>query len=517
MKRRKFLKYGVGSLLTAPLILKAYPNVYTDNYASPIVSVFDELATSLSFTNGKVLNYDGVIVDKIISHDIINSRVAKMVDAAVMKITSASSVGKAWESLFPKGHPNPSTKIGIKLNFSYGDWKADKGNDWSKIYCPFGPKAAVTNAIVAGLCQMMDGTFPIENITLIERMYSVGLRKYYPLVQGYRPVLEDNNGLFKDRRPGAFGMHWIYAASPLELPPEAPKFIAAPNYTGEYQAPQRIFSAIYESDFLINYAIAKDHRAAGITGIMKNNYGCTDNPMGTHGSEWRNPDSPYAGTRLCVPVFHKNINMHAPSILNILDALTGVYEGGPLSGKVFHANTIAVSKDAVALDSYLLDMLNVARKKEGLSTLLTADGTTQDGHPNAPFLRIAAENHELGSMSQKNIQRINLSSESSEYVLPTLQKNQSLISESRKMSSGYNVQVFLDNSKRDHTIESRIENSRGRIIKSFSTMKVKSSQAELSWDHKNDEKSTVKEGIYIWYVTVDGILHTSTINDFSNV
>ena len=111
MKRRKFLKYGVGSLLTAPLILKAYPGVYTDNYASPIVSVFDELATNLSFTNGKVLNYDGVIVDKIVSHDIINSRVAKMVDAAIMKITSASSVGKAWESLFPIGHPNASTKL----------------------------------------------------------------------------------------------------------------------------------------------------------------------------------------------------------------------------------------------------------------------------------------------------------------------------------------------------------------------------------------------------------------------
>ena len=425
MKRRKFLKYGVSTALTAPLILKAYPNVYTDSYASSIVSVFDELATKLSFTSSQVVNYDGVIVDKIISHDIINSRVAKMVDAAVKKITGESSVGKAWESLFPAGHPNANTKIGIKLNFSYGDWKGDKENDWSKMYCPFGPKSAITNAIVAGLCQMMDGNFPIENITLVERMYSVGLRKYYPLVQGYRPVMENEDGLYKDKRPGAVGMHWIYAASELELPPEAPKFIAAPDYTGEYQAPQRIYAGIYENDFMINYAIAKDHRAAGITGIMKNNYGCTDNPMGTHGSQWRDPDSPYAGTRLCIPVFHKNVNLHAPSILNVLDALTGMYEGGPLSGKVFHANTIAVSKDAIALDSYLLDILNEVRQNQQLSTLSIADGFTPDNHPNAPFLRIAAENHELGSMSQKNIQRINLSAGTSDYVVPTLDKSQS--------------------------------------------------------------------------------------------
>ena len=517
MKRRNFLKYGVSSVLTAPLILKGYPQLYTNNHASSIISVFDELATKLDFTSGKVLNYDGVRVDKIRSYDIINARVTKMVDAAIMKITNKSTVGKAWEALFPAGHPNANTKIGIKINFSYGDWKGDKENDWSKTYCPFGPKSAVTNAIISGLCQMNDGTFPIENITLIERMYSVGLRKYYPLVQGYRPVSEDDQGLYKDRQEGAFGMHWIYAANALELPPDSPKFIAAPDYTGEYRAPQRIYAAIYESDFLINYAIAKDHRAAGVTGIMKNNYGCTDNPMGTHGSEWRNPDSPYAGTRLCIPVFHKYVNTYAPSIINILDALTGVYEGGPLSGRVFHANTIAVSRDGVALDAYLLNMINRERVKHGLSTLSTQDGTSPDGHPNASFLRIAADNHELGSLSQDNIQYENLSKNTNDYKLPALQKNQSVLSEVRRNAGLYQLRIFLDDSKRDHIIETRIENTRGKIIKSYNTMKVKSSSAILEWDHKDDQNHTMKEGIYIWYVKVDGILHTSTINDFSNV
>ncbi|MCK5368259.1 MAG: DUF362 domain-containing protein, partial [Cyclobacteriaceae bacterium] len=462
------------------------------------------------------LNSDGVIVDKILSTDISNVRVAKMVDTAVMKITNKSSVGLAWESLFPAGHPNMNTKIGIKLNLSYGDYRNDLENDWSKIYCPFGPKSAVTNAIVSGLSQMLDGTFPIENITLIERMYSVGRRKYYPLIQGYRPVSENSEGIYKDTQPGAYGIHWIYAANPIELPSDAPNFIAAPDYPEKYRAPQRIYSAVYKNDFLINYAIGKDHRAAGITGAMKNNYGCTDNPMGTHGSEWNNVDSPYAGTRLCVPVFYKNVNQHAPYILHLLDALTGVYHGGPLSGKVFHANTIAVSKDAVAIDSFLLNMINGARRKKGLSLIDTVDGRTPEGHPNASFLRIASENHELGSMSQDNIQSYDLSASTEQYNLPTLQKNLSLISEVRRTKDAYEVHVFLDNSKRNHSIDSRIENMRGKVIKSFKTLTTKSSMATLQWDHRNDDNTSVKEGIYIWYVSVDGILHTGTINDYYN-
>lgn len=518
MKRRDFIKYGASSLFATPLILNGYHKLYADNHASRIVSVFDQFATKLQVQEGKTSNYDGVIVDKILSWDMTNLRIARMVDTAVMKITNTSSVGKAWESLFPSGHPNMNTKIGIKLNFSYGDWKGDEENDWSKIYCPFGPKAAVTNAIIAGLCQMMDGTFPIENITLVERMYSVGLRKYYPLIQGYRPVNENEQGLFKDNTPGTFGAHWIYATNPLELPPEAPSFIAAPDFPEQYQAPQRIYAAIYKNDFLINYAIGKDHRAAGITGVMKNNYGCTDNPFGTHGStEWRTDNSPYAGTRLCVPVFYKNVNQHAPYILNILDTLAGVYQGGPLSGKVFHANTIAVSKDPVALDAYLLNMINNARKQRGLSELRTNEGRTPDRHPNASFLRIASENHELGSLSQDNIQSFDLSSGSLEYTVPTLQNSQSLLSEVRKTSNSYQVQVLLDHSKRTHTIESRIENMRGKVIRSYPTLSTISSQTTLEWDHRNDDNTIAKEGVYIWYITVDGILHNCTINDFYSV
>jgi hypothetical protein len=473
----------------------------------------DKLATSLEFTAGQTINSDGIVNDKILSFDIINNRVAKMVDTAVMNLTKQPSVGKAWESLFPAGHPNENTSIGIKLNFSYGDWRNDKENDWSKIYCPFGPKTAVTNAIVTGLCQMLDGTFPIENITLVERNRAVGYRKNFTVVQGFRPVSVDSDGLRKDAQPGTHGIHWIDTRNELELPSDAPKFIAAPDYPKEYGAPNRIYAGFYNNDFLINYAIAKDHRAAGITGVMKNNYGCCDNPMGTHGSAWTDENSPYPGTRLCVPVFYKNVDKQAPYILNILDALTGVYEGGPLFGKVFHANTIAMSKDPVAIDTYLLNLINQVREDKGLSIMTTADGKNEDGHKNASFLPIASENHGLGSMSLEDLRQYDLSSASEQSDIPALQNSQSRISEVRRTKDRYQVQVFLDNSKRKHSIESRIEDINGNVVKHFKSQSTILSSALLDWDHRNNNKVSVEEGLYTWYVSVDGILHTNTIND----
>ncbi|MEN8229499.1 MAG: DUF362 domain-containing protein [Bacteroidota bacterium] len=513
MKRREFIKYGVGSLLTAPLVHHRGLWLYADNYASPIVSVLDKLATSVSYKAGKKANTDGVIVDKILSFDILNMRVARMVDTAVMKITGQNSVGKAWESLFPAGHPNENTRIGVKLNFSYGDRRNDKENDWSTMVCPFGPKTAVTNAIVTGLAQMLDGTFPVENITLFERMYSIGFRKYYPIVQGYRPVLQSGNGLFKDARPGACRLHWIKSSSPLELPDDAPEFIAAPDFPEKFQAPQRIYSGVYEHDFLINYIIAKDHREAGITGAMKNNYGCTDNPMGTHGLIWNDEQSPYAGSKRCSPVFYKHVNQQAPYILNLLDALVGVHHGGALSGKVFQANTIAVSKDPVALDTYQLGLINQVRHTEGLGLISTEDIWHANGHPNASFLRRASEKHELGSMSQDDLRSYDLSAEPDLTEIPILQNSLSRMGEIRRENKEYRVELFMDRSGREHSIESRIEDSDRNVIRSLGSSSTISTKAELRWDHKDNSNSLVKEGIYTWYVKVDGLLHSGTIND----
>jgi len=153
------------------------------------------------------------------------------------------------------------------------------------------------------------------------------------------------------------------------------------------------------------------------------------------------------------------------------------------------------------------------RQEKGLSLIDIVDGRTPDGHPNASCLRIASENHELGSMSQDNLQSYDLSSSTEQYDIPTLQKSHSRISEVRNNNGTSQLHLFLDNSKRTHSIESRIEDIHGNVIKSFNSISTKSSMASLEWNQQNDNKVTVKEGVYIWYVSVDGMLHTSTINN----
>lgn len=510
MDRRKFIRYGASSLLAAPLIPYSCKRIYEDLYASPVVSIRDQLASSLQFKPGRTLDSFGIRVDKVLSWEVRSIRIANMVDTALLKLTGQPSVGKAWESLFPNGKPHADTRIGIKLNFSYS---SDNENDWTTQVCPFGPKSEVTNAIVSGLTQMLDGTFPPENITLFERIYSRGARTDFPVIQGYRPVFPDRAGIYKDSRPGASKIHWIASTGPLELPDDAPGFIAAPDFPRKYKAPQRIFAGVYEHDFLINYIIAKDHREAGVTGAMKNNYGCTDNPFGTHGREWTDKNSPFAGTRLCAPVFYKNINQQAPYILNFLDALTGIYHGGPLSGNIFHTNTIAVSKDPVALDTYELGLINQAREANNLHLISTEDGWAPDDHPNAPHIRIASENHGLGSMSMDHYASFDLSASPEAMEIPELDKCHSRIGDITKMNKEYHIPVFLDHSGRKQLIESHIEDMDGNVIKTFPSSNTTSHMAELRWDHTDNNNRQVKEGIYTWFVRANDMLHSGTINN----
>ena len=510
MKRRRFLKMSAGSLLLAPYIISRNTSLFADPLSSPIISVIDDNASVLNYVRGKIPNSDNALVDTVTSFTVNHARIANMVDTAIMELTGKTTVGKAWESLFPSGHPHAGTKIGLKVNFAY--WSRGTDNNFNTTICPYGAKAAVSEAIITGLTQMMDGTFPVENITVYDISITIGPGRNNPVVQGYRPVPIEDPGKYKDFRKGTYGIHWVNIRRDSDILPDAPQFIAAPDFPKEYQAPQRIIPPSYQNDFTINVAVAKDHRSAGVTGVMKNTYGCTDNCGATHGDRWKDIDTPYPGTRLCVPVFYKEINRHSPCILNVMDALVGVYNGGPTTGSVFHANEIAISRDPVAIDTYLLNMVNDHRKKNGLPILNTEDGRAPDGHPNAPNIRIASRVHELGGMSQDYLKTLNISGESIQNDLPSLGKSQSRLGDANITGSMYQLPVYLDKSGRTHHIESRIEDLKGNVIRDYRSISTKSSLTEISWDIKNNKKSKVREGIYVWYVTVDGITHTRTLN-----
>lgn len=510
MKRRHFLKLGIGSALSAPVILSNRYSMFSATSGSSIVSIEDIFSSSLTFREGTSPNADVMNIDKILSYSVNSARVHAMVDKAILEITGKHKLGKAWESLFPAGRIGKSTKIGIKINFAYG--YQDNENDWNEVTCPYGPKISVIEAVVTGLTQMLDGTFPIENITVYDLGITIIPGRVSPVLQGFRPVNQGMNGTYKDQRPGTYTLHWVSNRTEADVPVDAPHFIAAPDYAEPYNAPQKILAPAYQNDFTINIGIAKDHRSAGVTGVMKNTYGCTDNCGNTHGDQWMNAITPYAGTRLCVPVFYKTIDQYAPTILNIMDALAGVYHGGPTTGRVFQPNLIAVSRDPVALDSWLLQMINKARKIHNLSILGVQDGRAEDGHPNAAFLRIASDVHKLGNRSLDNIRHFNISSGKLGYSMPSLQKEQYRLSDPEIHRDRCRMNLFLDDSGRKHFYSSWIEDMQGISIRSFNSRTTRSSSAICEWDLKNERNHQVKAGRYVWHVVSGDIRHSRIIN-----
>jgi len=513
MKRRAFIDSSAKALFAAPLIFNNSFSLFRSSPASPIVKVYDNRASALRMAPGRNPNADGVIVDKILSYDVNRIRTANMVDTAVRKLTGLPNVGQAWEALFPAGHPNPDTTIAIKINLSYGE--RDEENDWSKTHCPFGPKIALSDAIIDGLTQMLGGTFPVENIVVFDVAYASEIRNKFPLIQGYRPVKSDNMGRRKDNISGTYRMHWVAPRGLFEIPGDAPRFVAAPDYPKEYQAPQRIIPPAYQNDFTINIAIAKTHREGGITGVMKNTYGYTDNPVGTHGSgdQWRYDDSPYPGSRRCAPAFYQAVDEHSPTILNVLDALAGVYHGGPLSGKGFLENTVAVSRDPVAIDDGVLDLVNKHRKRNGHALLNTEEGRAADGFPNASVLKTAAERYELGHPSMDRLECYDLTDSPETYSLPTLDGFQSRVGDVYRKGKRYRLDILTDDSSRQHHIEAHIENVNGKVVKHFKAKRTRRPHLTIDWDRRDDERKEVREAFHIWQVQVDGRRHFRVIHN----
>jgi len=494
VQRRQFIKMGSG-MVAAPFILRNLSTVRGTPLAgsSALVVAYHDQASTLALADD-----DDSIVE---SFEINDSAVGSMVDTAIKSLTGESTVAAAWESLFPPGELTATTKVGLKMNMTFG-W--DRDNDWGLVMCPFGAHGAVIDAVVNGLTQMLDGTYPVENITVYDRYLPVKKGQAHLLKQGFRSYTP-TDGIYNDIRDGAYGIRLVDVENSSEIPANSPTFLAAPDYDEAYQAPQRILTPVTENDFMMNVSNAKDHRAAGVTGAMKNTYGCTDNCYGTHGDCWMNADCAYPGTHRCVPVFYSTLQGHCPTVLNVLDALSVLYDEGPTLGPVASRNEIAMSTDPVTLDYYLLHIVNEARPSGSMSQLTTDEGWASDGHPHAHFLQRAAD-MQLGNLNNDDLRRLDVSSIAARPPR-ALQRPQSRVSAVRRRAGGWGVQIMTDGSGRPHTVHSRICNAAGRTLHSFATRTTRGTVTDMVWDGNTDAGTSVGAGMYVWEVTVDGRRH----------
>jgi hypothetical protein len=128
--------------------------------------------------------------------------------------------------------------------------------------------------------------------------------------------------------------------------------------TGPGRHPRVSRIITHETALTINCPVIKSHNVSGITGAIKSVYGIIDNPG--H--------------------YHKNFNVVAPPLydipavrksisLTICDAIKGVLSGPPSGPANCVPKRLLLSQDPVAMDSYILDLLNQLRAALGSSPI----------------------------------------------------------------------------------------------------------------------------------------------------
>lgn len=255
----------------------------------------------------------------------INQAVVQvMMDESIKALTGIADVGEAWKSVFPG--VTSSSVIGIKVNCLF-------------TLCTH-PRFA--NCIASGLTRMMFGGSPLDPYNVIIWENSEG-------------NMTGNGGYtINYNTPGqvrCFGTdHAGVGYDTLTF-----------NVAGVTSHPSRILSQI--TDYLVNAAVLKDHSMSKVTFSLKNNYGSVNNPGSLHNTEC-NPYIPAVNQQIRDVLTPTNRQR-----IYIVDALFGVYTGGPGGSPNFNPKKLVMSLDPVACDKHCQNIVNAERQAHGLSLL----------------------------------------------------------------------------------------------------------------------------------------------------
>lgn len=267
---------------------------------------------------------------------------AKLLDAAVQRITSATDAASAWRQLF-----KPGDRVGVKVN-TLG----------------LATQPAVAEAVVRGLRQ---AGVPAENIVIWDR-FDVELA-----AAGFK--LNKSSGGVRCRGTDA-------------------ERIGA-GYQQQVESSGRIgscFSRIVAEDVtaLVSVPVLKDHNLAGVSLGLKNFFGAIHNPNKYHD---HNCD-PYVADVVSHPYVRGKWR------LTVCDATRAQYHAGPgrHPGFAWPFGGLIVSTDVVAADAVAADLLDAQRQANGLKSL------ADDGRPAKHIATAAARG--LGVADLAAIERI---------------------------------------------------------------------------------------------------------------
>jgi uncharacterized protein (DUF362 family) len=142
-----------------------------------------------------------------------------------------------------------------------------------------------------------------------------------------------------------------------------PRTYVETSFFGEEDTRSNLVRLVSETlTKIINVPNMKEHRAAGVTGCLKNiAYGNFSNVDRSHRFEKTNTLT-FIGTLAATEPVRSRV------VLNIMDGLRGVWHGGPFMQEPrfrFYPKQIMIGTDPVAMDHQLIHLIEAKRKAEG--------------------------------------------------------------------------------------------------------------------------------------------------------
>jgi hypothetical protein len=113
--------------------------------------------------------------------------------------------------------------------------------------------------------------------------------------------------------------------------------------------------------------VLKDHGSAGVTGALKNmSHGLVNNVARSHSSPDTNVCNQFIPEVVSHPIIRKKC------VLQIMDGIKGVYQGGPFARAenpqwTWEYNALFLATDPVAMDHVEWDIIDAKRKEMGLA------------------------------------------------------------------------------------------------------------------------------------------------------
>ncbi len=270
--------------------------------------------------------------------------IRKLLARALTTLSGEPDERSAWKSLLPEfrqGHT-----IGIKLN---------------TVALHLAPHREVVNAVVESLAEV--GAEP-RDIVIWDNLGRLG-----PIRMRFYGDLERPEGAYYQGMERAG-----YAPNSRSAPrilcnvPRLPglgydRSVRAEIPSRGLRLPvSRILTQV--CDHIINLPVPKDHRVTGMTCALKNFYGCVplwDAFRPIHADRMHeNRGDPQ------IAELYANSCVSGKVRLHLCDALRAICDGGPWGKPQLEPRSLLLATDPVALDAYVLALIDEARNKRGM-------------------------------------------------------------------------------------------------------------------------------------------------------